>query len=74
MIAENMKFVCSILYYMFMRGLNKIMTNYKRKKDTKGNDIYSELLFEYSYCEQWFKPTRLKKGNKEEKALLIEHQ
>ena len=51
LVQDNMKFVCSILYYLFVRQLNSKMKDYKRAKDTKGNDIFSELLYEYTTVE-----------------------
>ena len=50
LINENMKFVCSILYFMFMKTLNERMLHYRREKDTDGNDIYGAQLFPLSVC------------------------
>ena len=59
-----MKFVSSIVYYLFMRVLNAKMKEYKRVDDTKGNDVYSLILNPYEDIQEFFKPTILGKDKK----------
>ena len=70
-----MKFVCSILYFMFMKTLNERMLEYRRAKDTEGNDIYGAQLFPLKICQQWFDPVKLKKKkSKTDQRLYDEHK
>lgn len=41
-LADNFKFVATILYYSFMKVINANMMDYQREQDEKGNDIYSK--------------------------------
>ena len=71
-----MKFVCSIIYYMFMKVLNEKLEGYRRAPDEKGNDIYSKMLFPIKVCKQWFNPEGLLKKKKDKKTsqkLYDEH-
>jgi len=40
-VTNNFKVIATILYYIFMRVINKLLKSYERQKDKKGNDIYS---------------------------------
>ena len=56
MVEENFKLVSTIIYYIFMQVMNKIMTGYTRAKDTKGNDVYGKKLIPFSKVKMFFAP------------------
>lgn len=53
-VEENFKLVASVLYYIFMQVVDKMMENYERLPDKPGNDYYSDLVYKYSAIKKFF--------------------